>query len=233
MRVRLFSHWKQLWGHCSAGYLQLRKAHILMSVLQQEFGDNTVNTSVPCLALMTHLCYDAQLPAFWAAGRQHYTFSALLLVSQDATLSLCAKDQVSTRGAPDIGKVHPTSRYFTNVGMPPNYFCWVYTWIPNMWKVLPLSLIRFSLRIWEGIVLKLKFSSGKFLLTSTHKSTGWTGKAPCSIKVFPVQKYIWSFPHLGGDPDTTGMKLHSLQVLTLQLQGVQINSDVNNTLSSA
>lgn len=36
---------------------------------------------------------------------------------------------------------------------------------------------------------------------------------------------MWSFPHLGGDPGTIRIKPHSLQVLTLQLQRVQINSD--------
>lgn len=48
----------------------------------------------------------------------------------------------------------------------------------------------------------------------------------CSIKIFPMQKDMWSFPHLEAVPDTTGMK-------PLQLQRVQLNSDVNNILSSA
>lgn len=48
----------------------------------------------------------------------------------------------------------------------------------------------------------------------------------CSIKVFLVQKDVWSFPHLEAVADTTGIK-------PLQLQRVQLNSDVNNTLSSA
>ena len=48
----------------------------------------------------------------------------------------------------------------------------------------------------------------------------------CSIKVFPVQRDMWSFPYLEAVPDTTGIK-------PLQFQRVQLNSDVNNTLSSA
>lgn len=51
-------------------------------------------------------------------------------------------------------------------------------------------------------------------------------------QTLPSAKGYMELPHLGGDPDTTGMKLDSLQVLTLQLQRVQTNSDVN-TLSSA
>lgn len=160
----------------------------------------------------------------WQRGRSRCSM-LFFHMNQASVLSLYVPEQVSTRGAPDVWTclrvsacTQSTSGKLLSANLDPkpvegSAIGTDQVFPPDMWRYNPKSYV-FK---WEML-----FYSWPPLMGLQDELASLF----CSIKVFPVQKDTWSFPHLEAVPGTTGMK-------RLQLQRVQLNTDVNNTLSSA